>query len=345
MKRKEPRLVPAHSKNPAEEDFLERLNAFLAPHQEDDYRDLPEAYPTLHIVGAPRSGTTLLHQVIASHLQVGYVDNLVASFWRAPVYGMLLSKKLIGGRRLSSFRSEFGRTQGIHEPHEFGYFWSGALGYEEMLQKDEAFEEQIDWARLRLILINMAHACGAPVVFKSALLAWHIARMQAVMPKACFLWMRRDPTQTALSLLSYRRGFLGSAEKWVSLKPAQYSWLKNEPYWRQVAGQVYHLEQSIQQQVDRVGGRNVLTVDYEDFAACPEAVLRGVQELLAGNGLRPELVCRPPTSFTLRRRTREDCQDYDRVRGEVERFFGAANRRLDCSRRQGGQCAGSLRGR
>ena len=320
MNRKEPQLAPAFGKNPAEEDFLRRLNGILAPHEQADYRDLPERFPTLHIVGAPRSGTTLLHQVVASCLDVGYINNLIAAFWRAPVHGIRLSNKLLAKVPVSSFRSRYGRTSGIHEPHEFGYFWSSVLGYDEMRQRDEAFEEQIDWARLRLTLINMAEAFGRPLVLKPFLLAWHIARLQTVMPKACFAWIRRDPLQTALSIVELRKKYTGSVETWVGLKPAEYAWLKNEPYWTQAAGQVHYVEKSIQSQIEAVGGRNVLTVDYEDLAENPRAVVRQIQELLGRNGFRPDSTAEPPASFTARRRTPQDTEDYERVRREVERL-------------------------
>lgn len=320
MNRKEPQLTPAFSKDPDEEDFLRQLNEILAPSEEADYRDLPERLPTLHILGAPRSGTTLLHQVVASCLDVGYINNLIAAFWRAPVYGIRLSRKLLAEVPVSSFRSRYGRTSGIHEPHEFGYFWSSVLGYDEMRQRDAAFEDQIDWARLRSILINMAEAFGRPLVLKPFLLAWHIARLQAVMPKACFVWIRRDPLQTALSIVELRKKYAGSLETWVGLKPAEYAWLKDEPYWTQVAGQVCYIEKSIRSQIEAVGGRNVLTIDYEDFAENPKTVLRQIQELLGHNGFRPDSTSQPPTSFTTRRRTPQDSEDYERVRQEVERF-------------------------
>ncbi len=117
--RKDPELAPEYKKDPAEEAFLERLNNILAPYQEEDYQDLEEIYPTLHIIGAPRSGTTLMSQLISSHLNIGYINNLIAAFWQAPVYGIRLSKKLIPPGVSSSFRSSFGRTTYIHEPHEF----------------------------------------------------------------------------------------------------------------------------------------------------------------------------------------------------------------------------------
>lgn len=324
--RKEPELSPSYRKDPEYERFLDKLNAILAPRQEEDYQDLPETYPTLHVIGAPRSGTTLLTQLIASHLNVGYVNNLIAAFWRAPVYGIRLSKKLLPRRLPSSYMSDFGRTYGIHEPHEYGYFWSSLLGYEEMLQQDDSFEQRIDWQRVRLVLTNMTHAFGGPVVFKSVLLGWHVARMQEILRKSYFARIRREPTQNAISLLRTRKEFLGSAEKWFSMKPAEYGWLKNEPYWRQVAGQVYYVEKSVTEQIQESGGHNVLEVTYEELCQDPRGILRQVKELLERNGGKVDYLSQPPQSFKASVKDVGSTEEHRLIDAAVKEFYGCQPR-------------------
>ncbi|HXH95706.1 MAG TPA: sulfotransferase, partial [Gaiellaceae bacterium] len=232
----------AFAKDPDEERFLERLNEILAPGAEADLLDLDEAFPTLHVVGAPRSGTTLLYQVVASGLEVGYVNNLVAAFWRAPVYGIRLSRKLGLDELGSSFASGFGRTRGVQEPHEFGYFWNGHLRYPDMSERPSEHEETIDWLNLRRVLLNMAHASGRPMAFKPMLLVWHLERMAELMPRTCYVWIRREQRQTALSLLAMRQALFGTLDEWASLRPGGPGWLADEPPWRQVAAQVVALE-------------------------------------------------------------------------------------------------------
>jgi hypothetical protein len=320
--RKEPELTVAYRKDQEEEKFLQRFNNILAPFQEEDYQDLPEVYPTLHIIGVPRSGTTLLSQLVSAHLRVGYINNLIAAFWRAPVYGIRLSKKLIPPGMPSSYQSTFGRSMQINEPHEFGYFWSSLLNYEEMLQQDEAFAERINWERVRLILTNMTHAFGRPVAFKSVLLCWHIAHMQSVLPKSCFVRIRRDPVQNAISLLYYREQFLGSVERWVSLKPAEYQWLKDKPYWQQVVGQIYYLEKATTAQIEKVNGHNVLEVTYAELCDDPKRVLLKIQDLLTRNGTEVELI-NPPERFHVSERAARSREEYRLIESTVREFYVA----------------------
>ena len=41
-------------------------------------------YPPIFIIGAPRSGSTLLYQVLTDYFEVGYISNLHAHFFGSP---------------------------------------------------------------------------------------------------------------------------------------------------------------------------------------------------------------------------------------------------------------------
>jgi Sulfotransferase family len=305
-RRRDAHLVGAFAKDPHEERLLERLNEILAPYAEADLLDLDETYPTLHIVGAPRSGTTLLYQVVASGLEVGYVNNLVAAFWRAPVYGIGLSRKLGLDEPRSSFASGFGRTDGVQEPHEFGYFWNDHLRYPDLSEQPRGHEETIDWAHLRRVLLNMAHASGRPMTFKPMLLLWHLERMAELMPRTCYVWIRREQRQTALSLLAMRQALFGTLDEWASLRPGGPDWLADEPPWRQVAAQVVALERVLERAFARLRGESMLVLRYEELCASPRDVLERIRDLLGSKGFEPALrECSLP-ELTERRSELED---------------------------------------
>ncbi|MFQ5426845.1 MAG: sulfotransferase, partial [Gaiellales bacterium] len=250
-RRVDPQLAPAFAKDPAEERLLDHLNAILAPYEEEDYLDLEERFPTLHLVGVPRSGTTLLHQAVVSGLEIGYVNNLVAAFWRAPVYGIRLSRKLGIDPSSSSFDSRYGRTRGVGEPHEFGYFWNAHLGYADLSEQPLEHEASIDFAHLARVLRNMAEANGGPMVFKPMLLIWHLEAIRREMPRSCFVWIQRDQRATALSLLGMRRSVFGSVNAWASLRPRISADVPLDTPARQVVAQVLLLDRAIQRGRDR----------------------------------------------------------------------------------------------
>ena len=66
---------------------------------------LPKA-PVLFVTGSPRSGTTITAQALCQFLDVGYIDNLAAKFWKVPVTGLRLSQATFGADRASSFSSK-----------------------------------------------------------------------------------------------------------------------------------------------------------------------------------------------------------------------------------------------
>ena len=312
IKRIEPEVTDKFRKDPDQENFLARLNHILAPHQEEDYiENLPERFPTVHVIGAPRSGTTLLTQVLAAHTNIGYINNLIAAFWKAPVYGIRLSAQVVPRNTGSSYQSEFGRTKGIHEPHEFGYFWSELLDYQEMREPEE--EKNIDWEHVRLIFTNMTRAYGGPILFKSLLLAWHIPQMQMTLPKTCWLHIRRDPIQNSLSLLRFRHQFLGSVEKWGSLKPKEYEWLANKPYWEQVAGQVYFLEKRYREQLKQIPKENILSLTYEELCNSPGEAIKNALRVINRQGASVSLSSSPPDRFKIQKYDLHNEPDSDKI--------------------------------
>jgi len=277
-------LAGDFAKDLESEDFLERFNAQLAPHADAGYRELDESAPTLHVIGVPRSGTTLLHQAIVSRLDVGYIDNLVAAFWRAPTYGLQLSMKLGLAHDGSDFASSFGRTSGVGEPHEFGYFWNDHLRYPDMTQQDGAHDATIDWTYLRRVLLNMAEVCGKPMVFKPMLLLWHLEAMLREMPLTCYVWIRRETRQVALSLLKMRELMFGSVERWASLRPMDAVALGGDDPVAQVVAQTLVLERTIAQATESMGPSHVLEVGHPELCEAPDQVVVRVREILESKG-------------------------------------------------------------
>ncbi len=311
-------LAPGFRKDPNDERFLARLNAALAPHEEAEYQDHVSGPPTLHVLGVPRSGTTLLTQAIGTHLPVGVINNLVAAFWAAPCYGIRLSKKLLCPLR-SRFESTYGRTREIEEPHEFGYFWAAMLGYRDQVEPTAAERADVDWVRIRRVLLNMVHAEGRPLAFKSFMLGWYIEEMLNALPQTCFVWIRRDPVQNALSLLRARREYVASEDAWVGLKPKEHVWLRERTICEQVAGQVVFLDAALQREVTRARGRNVLELSYEEFCSRPAQALDRVRELLQANGASMEALAATgvPDRYEAARFERSSTPHYEEVERAV----------------------------
>lgn len=277
MRKEDQKLSEKYQKSSRFEQVLTSLNTTLAEAQREVLQDVGELHPTIHILGAPRSGTTLVSQLLPSFLNVGHINNLIATFWKAPVYGIELSKKLIGTNYKSTFQSDFGRTSGINEPHEFGYFWNHHLKYDSLAQEEADHEDNIDWEGLTYLIRNMLFSYGCPIVFKSFLLGFHARTFHSYLPKTCFIYIKRNLADNVMSILDLRKKLNGDISVWGSIRPLQYNRLKDLDIYEQVVGQIMCLEHEYLQQMRQIPETNTIIFHYEDLCERPAEFLKLVQ--------------------------------------------------------------------
>lgn len=277
------KLATEFAKNADFETVLTSLNNALSIEEEKLLLDKGDVFPTLHILGAPRSGTTLANQLLLSYLKVGYINNFIATFWKAPTYGIELSKKLLGDEYVSNFKSTYGRTDSIREPHEFGYFWNHHLKYGDLHQHNEKHEQKIPWSKLRHILNNMTYRFDSPVVFKSFLFGFHANRAFQEIPKTCFVYIKRDFLSNAFSILKLRKKLNGNIHEWGSIKPLQYEKLKDLSVYEQIAGQILCMESEYLNQLEGIPKENKAFFQYESLCEHPSEFVQTIKTLLANH--------------------------------------------------------------
>jgi hypothetical protein len=292
--------TPDYQKDPADDAFLELLNRRLEQTELDAYRDLEEEYPTIQVLGVPRSGTTLALQLIATHTDVGYIDHVAAAFWRAPVTGLRLSAALRRQvPRMSTYRSDFGRTPSLAEPHEFSYLWARLLGTDFGLDSlaEPSPAKSVDWAFFKRVMTNMCDAIQRPIVFKSFHAIWHLRPLCKTLRKTVVVVVRRDPIAVAQSLVRMRERLYGSREVWASVKPREYEWLKNADYATQIAGQIHYVNHAIEEGIRYADPDAIIEVSYQDLCRDPTTFLERVVQRVAARGFRPQIFD-PPASFS-----------------------------------------------
>lgn len=280
-------------KDVAQETFFDAMNAALAraPLPRRPCSVDIEQLPILYIVGVPRSGTTLLSQILSRYLPVGYINNLTARFWLRPSVGIRLSNALLGpeARKLIKFDSSFGVTSGIAGPHEFGYFWR------HWLQLDAAPSHHLSARELahadrqglkRALETEILSEFGGPVVFKNVICGFHAAFLASIHPASLFVHIRRDRYTTAASILRSRLARYGSYGNWWSLKPSTFGALAAIPDpVDQVAGQVTDCAREIESELSRPGVRS-LAVEFDHVWQRPGQVVDSICAALAQWGER-----------------------------------------------------------
>lgn len=295
---------PGYRKDTETEAFLRRMNQALQALEAPLYRDYPIEHPFIFIFGLPRSGTTLISQLLAHGLDAGYINNLAARFWLAPLHGIRLARNVLGNQKQISFRSNYARTAPPGDIHEFGYFWRHWLKKETLA--DVVFvkerEAQIDWPALRRVLSTIQREFGKPWVAKNVLGAYHVEKLKHLLDKVLFVYIERDPLDVAVSILEARKKYYTDLNTWWSYTPVEFHLLKDLDYWQQIAGQIYFLRRYYHAQIAAIGEDQVVRVQYEQMCQRPASVLEQVQERahqLFGYDLKRDL--EPPERFPLRR--------------------------------------------
>ncbi len=320
----------SYRKDAREEEFFLRMNRTLRELEEAQYRDYPIEHPFIFVIGAPRSGTTLVSQLIAACLDVGYINNLAARFWLAPLHGIRLSKAVLGREKRISFSSDYARTEDIRDIHEFGYFWRDLLRKETLEDITQLKERsrQIDWPRVRRILAAIQHEFGKPMVFKNIFGSYHLKEMSDLLEKVIYVYIERDPLDSAISILEARRKHYRDLNTWWSYTPPEYDLLKDKAYWEQIAGQIYFLKRFYDRQIAEHQLGNVLRVHYRDLCQQPAQVLAELDRLSRQLYRRPlEIAIDPPAQFPFRSYTDrdEEKQNFARYLKKFEEKYGSEN--------------------
>lgn len=291
-----------YAKDAEDEAFVRALNGYLEPREREFYVECEIEHPFVFVVGLPRSGTTLLSQLLAYSLDAGYVTNFAARFWLAPVHGLRLGRILFGTEKPDRFESDYARTGDPREIHEFGYFWRHWLRKETFddVVRSRELEATVDWDGLRLTLANVQRELGRPYVGKNMLGAYHMAKLSDVLGKVLWVHIERDPLDVAVSILDARRKHYDDARSWWSYVPLEYDRLHGLDEWQQIAGQVHYLERMYDEELAALGERAVRT-SYEQLCRDPAGVLSGISsrsEALFGESI--SIAASPPEAFPLR---------------------------------------------
>jgi hypothetical protein len=293
------RRTEAYRKDEALERAVTALNEALVPHEPDVPVGI-DPLPNLFVFGLPRSGTTLIHQVLAWGLDVGYVSNVMARFWLAPHAGAVVSQAVLGTARDGSFSSDYGKSLEPAGGHEFAYFWQHWLAIREVedLLDFSGESARADWVGAAAALRRVQAAFERPLLLKTNYAAQFLPAFAARFPLPLFVHIVRDPTDVALSILEARRRYYGDVTSWWATYPPEYQALAGLPVAEQIAGQVAGLRRAYAAQIAKVPSELVVELSYEELCSDPGAIVERVRvRCREAHGVTPALLRPLPARF------------------------------------------------
>jgi LPS sulfotransferase NodH len=264
------------------------------------------------IVGAPRSGSTLLFQVLTEVLDFGYISNLHCLFSGGPSVVERLVRPL-RWRTRSTFASKRGVVSGWSAPSECGGFW-----YRFFRRKPEYVPggelDPRQGKKLRAALRALLSAFGRPVLFKNMHCSLRIEPLSAAVPEALFIFIRRDVVDNAHSLLETRRDVYGDYSKWWSMEPPRIAELASLPPEEQVVEQIRGINSLVERQLQERFPGSFIALSYEELIANPRGTVQSVAAFLDAHGAKPAARAGElPESFQAHKSVKIDTELYDRL--------------------------------
>lgn len=281
---------------------------------------VPLPHPPILVLGAPRSGSTLLYQLLIERFRVGYLSNLHCRFSGGPS----LVQRLAGAMEPpeSSFQSEHGRTRGARAPSECGEYWYRFFRRSpQHVSLEDADDHQL--RRLRAAVRALSAAAEAPVVFKNLISSLRVAPIGTALPEALFLVIHRDLLDNAHSLLAARRRIHGDYSAWWSAEPPGIDELRGLPPEEQVVEQIRQIEAVVDRDRAKLGEARFLDVSYEELCSDPRAVLDEVAVFAGRNGARLAPRRQVPSHFPRPARAEIEPELRDRLLAYAARPAGA----------------------
>lgn len=283
MSAEEERL-PQHRKNQLLEELIGELNNLLGPVESALMERFHRPkYPTVFVVGAPRSGTTLSVQWLASTNCFGYFTNLLSRFASAPYIGAKIQQlltnpeydfnnELFDIKPEATFDSVLGKTKGALSPSEFFYLWRRFCPNQEIAPIAAGDENLFDGEGLAAEFAAIESVFAKPLAMKGMILQYNIPLLAAYFDYPIFFYVKRLPYYNIQSLVGARRRYFGSLEPWYSAKPPEYEELLHKSPYHQVAGQVHFTNVAIERGLAELSDENYLCVQYEDLCRDPAAI-------------------------------------------------------------------------
>ena len=230
------------------------------------YGRKPLEHSPVFIIGAPRTGSTILYQVITNIFDVLYIDNLVCRFKNNFIYGFWLSKKLTKNRAHNCNNSYHGNTEnsGLRAPSECGKYWYRWLPKDHhFIDYDDITEKMVKEIKEEITAVS--NYFEKPIVIKNLNAGQRIRLLSQCFPDAKYIYIKRDPLMTAQSIYKSRIK-LGIPDNTIwSVLPKNFKEIEKLELTELIVKQIYFLEKQINMDLKIIEKKNIYVVNYNEL--------------------------------------------------------------------------------
>ena len=281
--------------------------------------------PPVFLVGPPRSGTTLIYQAITSGLRTAYFCNFAEWYPHTPLAASEFLNRAIE-RYESDFTSDYGEVAGRAAPSEAKGIWKSWLGRDRTDGSDMRMEKV---AVARRTIAALQKMRGAPFVAKDISNALRIRALDKLFPGCLFVRVSLNPADIAQSILVARQTYRqehdcahtnNPLQEWVFIDSCDYEQFYDLPYLEQIANQVFHTDNILEEDLAEIPEARVLRMDYEQFCLHPREELDRLTGFTAAHGTHFQAKAPIPAAFRTRLRG-EHLEGVNELRDLVHRLY------------------------
>lgn len=250
--------------------LLAFLSFFISSYERDkikSYGNQPLKHQPVFIIGAPRTGSTIVYQALTNLYDVLYIDNLVCKFCRNLFFGFRLDYKIFKDKPHDNYEADHGNTgrYGLHAPSECGGFWYRWLPRDHhFIGNDEITDAMV--VQIRREIAAVINYFDKPLVFKNLNAGQRIRLLARCFPEARFVFITRDPLYTAQSILGAKRRIGIADDCFWSVMPKNVDRLKKLDPYAQIANQVYSIEKQIYQDRSMIRPGHFFQLNYNELS-------------------------------------------------------------------------------
>lgn len=239
-----------------------------------------KAIPSTLIVGSPRSGTTALLQFLSDTGVFSYPTNCLtrfsASMELATIIQELIYNKdfgLEGNVIVNQYESNYGRSIGALNTNEFFHFFRRFLPNSDIRYLTSAELKEINVKGMMQQLSVLSRFYGKPFVTKALMLQYNLDFFQPQLDNSIILYIKRDDIYVMQSIYIARLKECDSIDDWWSAKPKEYLSLLGKDIYKQIAGQVYYTNKTIELALEKIPEKNKFIISYIDFIKSPMSLI------------------------------------------------------------------------
>lgn len=243
-------------------------------------RTIELKYPPIFIIGPPRTGSTLLTQIITHCFKVCYFSNLMMKFPESPVLIAAMLGYINHCNPGYSFKSNYGEIDGWKShSHGLKIFnrWLNSSGRN--ANKNTEYLSNKNFKEMRNTVSMLEIIFNAPFVNKSQSNSLRIKAISTIFPEALFIRVKRDPVLSAQSVLLYKR----TLNRWTFIKPKNFSEIRFKSDIEKACEIILGIENEIDHQINKIEKDKVLLVRYEELCKSPVLVMDKIKKFYITN--------------------------------------------------------------